>query len=143
MRITSLALTMSMLSLSSCSDGSTGAAVTRLVIGTIDAGGTLEHVIEGPITALAGQPVVFTVSTFGNSCIQAAGAAVTMRGLEVSVTPYDQEYVRGSCLHYLKGYPRSITVTFDRTGTAVVRVQGRSIDRSGLVSVERVVSVLP
>jgi len=117
---------------------------TQIVVGTIDAGQTLDDVIDGPVSGSAGVPLQFIVSTFGNSCVSAAGAKVAVGGLLATVTPYDQEY-RGplACLDYLKAYPRSITIVFDSVGDATVRVQGRSSYQAGLVTVEHHVRVVP
>ncbi|HEV8265726.1 MAG TPA: hypothetical protein VGQ06_12335 [Gemmatimonadales bacterium] len=114
-----------------------------LVIGTIDAGGTLDEVITGPTSGSVGERLPFTVSTFGNSCVAAAGADVVVQDLEATVTPYDHENRGATCLDYLKAYPRPVTVIFDRAGDATIRVQGRSFYQSGLVTVEHRVTVAP
>jgi hypothetical protein len=116
----------------------------QTVVGTIDAGPPLADVIQGPATGSVGEPLVFTVSTFGNSCISSQGAKVVVGGLQATVTPYDREY-RGprECLDYLKAYPRTVTVVFTSPGNATVRVQGRSSNQSGLVSVDHAVTVMP
>ena len=121
----------------------TGAYQT--VIGTIDVGvATSPGVIQGPATGSVGERLEFTVSTFGNSCISSLGANVVVDGLLATVTPYDREY-RGpiACLDYLKAYPRTVTVSFAQPGNAIVRVQGRSDNKNGLVSVDHVVSIMP
>ena len=116
----------------------------QTVIGTIDAGATSLTVIQGPDSGSVGEPLEFTVSTFGNSCISARGADVVVNGLQATVTPYDREY-RGSrvCLDYLKAYPRTVTVVFTSSGNATIRVQGRSFYRSGLVTVDHAVTIVP
>jgi len=116
----------------------------QTVVGTIDAGAPLADVIQGPARGSVGQPLEFTVSTFGNSCISAQGAQVIVSGLQATVTPYDREY-RGprECLDYFKAYPRTVTVVFPSPGNATVRVQGRSSNQSGLVSVDHAVTVTP
>lgn len=127
-----------------CSDATGGStSLAQVVIGTIDAGGTLDAVIDGPVTGSVGQRLQLTVSTFGNSCITAAGADVFIRDLDATVTPYDQERRDGVCLDYLKAYPRPITVVFDRAGDAMVRVRGRSFYQGGLVTVEHHITVTP
>ena len=124
-----------------CRDA-TGA--TQIVVGIIDAGQTLTDVIAGPVSGSAGVPLQFTVSTFGNSCISAAGAKAVVDGLLATVTPYDHE-CRGplACLDYLKAYARSVSVVFDTVGDATVRVEGRSSYQAGLVTVEHHVRVVP
>ena len=127
-----------------CRD-TTGATppLAQVVIGTIDAGGTLAAVIHGPASGSVGQRLEFTVSTVGNSCVAAAGAEVVTEGLLATVTPYDQEYSGRICLEYLKPYPRSISLVFDRAGDAIVRVQGRSFYQAGLVTVEHHLTIVP
>jgi hypothetical protein len=115
----------------------------QVVIGTIDAGGTLGDVIASPASGSAGEPLSFTVSTFGNSCVAAAGAQVVVRDLQATVTPLDRESRTSNCLDYLKAYPRSVTVTFPRAGDATIRVEGRSFYQSGLVTVEHHVTIEP
>ncbi len=117
-------------------------ASTQIVIGTIDAGGTLDRVITGPATGVVGERLSLTVSTFGNACITAAGADVNVGGLEATVTPYDRAY-QGACIDILKAYPRPVTVTFDQPGEATVRVVGRSFYQAGLVTVEHHLSISP
>jgi hypothetical protein len=127
-----------------CQEATGGSTpLAQRVIGTIDAGGTLDDVIAGPSSGSAGEHLAFTVSTFGNSCVAAAGAEVVLRDLQATVTPYDRENRGGICLDYLKAYPRPVTVIFDRAGDATIRVQGRSFYQSGLVTVEHQVTVAP
>jgi hypothetical protein len=81
------------------------------------------------------------VTTFGNSCISAAGAGVVLRDLEVTVTPYDQENVTGGCLDFLRPYPRPVSLFFPKAGEATLRVRGRSSDGPGFVTIERRITV--
>src|SRR3977135_2445424 len=91
-----------------CHQPPTGSTtLAHVVIGTIDAGGTLDNVITGPNRGMVGEHLPFTVSTFGNACLAAAGADVVVQGLEATVTPYDQEY-GGICIDNLKPYPRPV-----------------------------------
>ena len=106
------------------------------VIGTIDAGGTLDRVIEAPSTAAVGQSFSITVSTFGNSCVSAAGADVAVEGLVATVIPYDV-VAGGICMDYLKPYPRTLQIRFAQAGAATIRVNGRSFYQAGTVSTER------
>ena len=139
----SVLLAMSTLLLG-CQQAPTGSTtLAQVVIGTIDAGGTLSNVIDAPASGSVGKRLSLTVSTFGNSCVAAAGADVVIRDLQATVTPYDQEYRNTPCLDYLKAYPRPVTVIFDRAGDATIRVQGRSFYQSGLVTVEHQVTVAP
>ena len=106
------------------------------VVGTIDAGGTLNQVIEAPSTVPVGQSFSITVSTFGNSCVSPAGAEVTVKGLVATITPYDV-IADETCLDYLMPYPRTLQLRFGQAGTATIRVNGRSFYQAGTVSTER------
>jgi hypothetical protein len=110
------------------------------VIGTIDAGGTLDRVIEAPSTAAVGQSFSIAVSTFGNSCVSAAGADVAVEGLVATVTPYDV-VASGTCMDYLKPYPRTLQIRFAQAGAATIRVNGRSFYQAGTVSTERSLAI--
>jgi hypothetical protein len=107
------------------------------VVGIIDAGQTFPQVIEAPAEASSGQSFTVTISTFGNSCVAAAGADVTIDGLVATITPYDVVAAKGWCLDYLKAYPRAVQLSFAQAGAATIRVNGRSDYQSGLVTVER------
>jgi hypothetical protein len=106
------------------------------VVGTIDAGGTLDKVIEAPTAVSPGQSFTITVSTFGNSCVTPAGADVVIDGLIATITPYDV-IAGGNCLDYLKPYPREVQLSFGQAGAAIIRVTGASFYQPGLVAVER------
>jgi hypothetical protein len=107
------------------------------VVGTIDVGVTNQQVIDAPAEASSGQSFTVTVSTFGNSCVTASGADVTIDGLVASITPYDVVVSGVTCLDYLKAYPRAVQLSFAQVGAATIRVKGRSDYQSGLVTVER------
>jgi hypothetical protein len=111
------------------------------VIGIIDAGQTSAQVIDAPAEASLGQPFSVTVSTFGNSCVTADGADVTIDGLVATITPYDVIATGVTCLDYLKAYPRAVQLSFGQAGAATVRVKGRSDYQTGLVTVDRSVVV--
>jgi hypothetical protein len=115
------------------------------VVGIIDAGGeTLSRVIEAPSTASANQVFSITVSTYGNSCVAGAGAEVSVVGLLATITPYDVvNSGSGTCLDYLKAYPRTVQLRFAQAGTATIRVTGQSDYQAGLVSAERSLTVNP
>jgi hypothetical protein len=108
------------------------------VVGLIDAGQSFPQVIDAPTEASLGQSFSVTVSTFGNSCVRAAGAEVTIDGLVATITPYDVVAVgSGVCLDYLKAYPRVVELSFGQAGAATIRVKGRSDYQPGVVTVER------
>jgi hypothetical protein len=107
------------------------------VVGTIDVGVTNQQVIEAPAEASPGQSFAVTVSTFGNSCVTAAGADVKIDGLVATITPYDVVVSGLTCLDYLKAYPHPVQLSFAQAGAATIRVKGRSEYQSGFVTVER------
>jgi len=107
------------------------------VVGIIDAGQSFPQVIDAPAQASLGQSFSVTVSTFGNSCVRAAGADVTIDGLVATITPYDVVVTGVTCLDYSKAYPRVLQLSFGQAGTATIRVKGRSDYQPGLVTVER------
>ena len=111
------------------------------VIGIIDVGQTSQQVLDAPVGASVGQSFSVTVSTFGDSCVSADGADVTVNGLVATITPYDIVASGITCLDYLKAYPRVVQVTFKQAGAATIRVNGRSDSQPGLVTVERAVVV--
>ncbi|MFL5543543.1 MAG: hypothetical protein ACJ792_02475 [Gemmatimonadaceae bacterium] len=120
---------------------STGPGRAR-VIGNIDASGTSLQVIDAPATVAVNQAVAIRVSTFGNSCVSAAGAEVVVDGLIAAITPYDM-VSSGQCLDYMAMYPRDVQVRFAQPGTATIRVTGRRDGEAGLITVERSITVAP
>ena len=109
----------------------------KRVVGTIDVGVTSLQVIEAPAEASPRQSFTVTVSTFGNSCVMAAGAEVKIDGLVATITPYDLVTSDVVCLDYLKAYPRTVQLSFAEAGAATIRVKGLSDSQPGLVTVER------
>ena len=110
------------------------------VVGTIDGGGPLQRVIEGPAVVSRGQSFTVTVATFGNGCVTAAGADVVIDGLISTITPYDV-VVRATCPDILKTFPRAVQLSFGQAGAATVRVNGRSFYQPGLIAVEHALVV--
>jgi hypothetical protein len=110
---------------------------TARVVGIIDVGQTSQEVIAAPAEASLGRSFSVTISTFGDSCVRAAGADVTIDGLVATITPYDMIVSTGTCLDYLKAYPRAVELKFTQAGAATIRVKGRSDYQPGLVTVER------
>lgn len=107
-------------------------------IGDIDSGGTANQVIDAPATVASNQSFTVTVTTFGSSCVSAAGADVMVDDLVATITPYD--IVRdGTCLEYNKPNPRPVALMFKRAGTATIRVRGASYQ--GIITVEKSVVV--
>jgi hypothetical protein len=114
---------------------------SRREIGVIDYGGTLNSVIQAPSAVRIGQSFTATISTFGNSCVSAAGADVATDGLTATITPYDIVSWQHTCLDYLAPYPRTVQLRFDQAGTATIRVNGRSYYTPGRISVEHTLIV--
>ena len=110
------------------------------VIGNIEAGGN-QQVIQAPATAQYGEAFDVTVTTFGNSCVQPAGADVATNGATITITPYDFRR-DGTCLDYLAPYPRSVKVRFNAVGTDTLRVKGRN-DSGDIITTDRLVDVTP
>ncbi|HKR08577.1 MAG TPA: hypothetical protein VJS39_05265 [Gemmatimonadaceae bacterium] len=110
------------------------------VIGNIETGGN-QQVIQAPATAQYGQAFDVTVTTFGDSCVQAAGADVATNGATITITPYDV-HRDGTCLDYNAPYPRSVKVQFKVVGTDTLRVKGRS-DRGDIITTDRLVEITP
>ena len=100
--------------------------VTRVLVGVIEAGGGIQGSVEGPTTGAVGEPLTFRVITWGPGCYRSAGAAVINQGLQMTVIPYDS-VPPGVCTRDLRSIPRDVVVTFDRSGDAVLRVQGASL----------------
>jgi hypothetical protein len=51
---------------------------------------------------------------------------VHARGLVAEITPYDLTDRRGICTAGLRAFPRTVSLRFDETGEAALRVNGRS-----------------
>jgi hypothetical protein len=135
-------ITLACLVLPACGSAPTeGTVLAQVVIGTIDAGGTLDQVISAPTTVVSNGAFSVTVTTFGNSCTGAAGAEVIVRGHIATITPYDQKWLGTGCLDVLRGYSRTVGIVFTEPGSAVLRVRGRSIDRGDLVTIDHQVMV--
>lgn len=122
---TSRFLMIACAALAGCAKSATAPANPQIVVGVIEAGGTLDQVLAGPTAGAVGEPLTFTVTTFGNSCVSAAGAQVINQGLQMTIVPLDA-VADGTCRDALFAIPREVTVVFDRAGEAVLRVQGRS-----------------
>jgi hypothetical protein len=110
------------------------------VVGFIhDIGG--RQVINAPSAVTAGQSFNVTVSTFGNSCVSAAGADVAIDGLTARITPYDFVRDDEGCLDIGLYFPRTVQLRFDQPGTATIRVRGRSYHKPEGVTVEHTLIV--
>jgi hypothetical protein len=115
----------------------------RVVVGVIDAGGgTIDSVLAGPAAGAIRERLTFTVTTYGSSCVRPAGAQVIAQGIQMTVIPYDEESGE-PCTDYRIAYPREVTLTFDRAGEGVIRVQGRSYYAKGLVTIAQPVTINP
>ena len=140
--IRSSLFTLVCLALQACNSSPTeGTVLAQVVIGTIDAGGTLDQVLSAPAAVVSNEAFTVTVTTFGNSCTGAAGAEVVVRGRVATITPYDQKWLGTGCLDLQRAYSRTVGVVFTEPGSAVLRVRGRSIDRGDLVTIDHQVTV--
>lgn len=109
-----------------CSGNVSGPPATGVLVGVIEPGGEIQGAVEGPTTGAVGEPLTFRVITWGPGCYRSAGAAVINQGLQMTVIPYDS-VPPGVCTRDLRSIPRDVVVTFDRSGDAVLRVQGASL----------------
>jgi hypothetical protein len=121
-----LSLLAAVVILHACGDNSVGPPVTRVVVGVIEAGGTISGALSGPTTGVVGEPLTFRVTTWGSSCYHAAGASVINQGLQMTVIPYDS-ISAGICRDGLLPLARDVIVVFDRSGDVVLRLQGQSL----------------
>ena len=109
-----------------CGDGVGGPPGTRVVVGVIEPGGQIQGALTGPTSGAVGEPLTFRVTTWGDGCYSTAGAAVINQGLQMTVIPYDS-VSPGVCRQALFALPRDVVVVFDRSGDAVLRLQGSSL----------------
>jgi hypothetical protein len=122
----------------------------RRRVGVIGTGGdqAAPEVLQAPAEATAGVPFAVTVTTFGGGCIRSDGVEGRYAGLVVELTPYDI-YHEGPgvvCTLELRFMPRKVSVRFDASGVATIRLRGRrGFGTSGpdaeLVTIERQVTV--
>lgn len=136
MRVLSSCFAAISIVLTACSSPTSGGG---RVVGFIE--DVSRQVIVAPSAVAIGQTFDVTVSTFGNSCVSAAGADVSIDGLTARITPYDIVRDDEGCLDYSKPFPRTVQVRFDHPGAGVIRVHGRSHTKPEGVTVDHTVLV--
>ena len=109
-----------------CGESVSGPAPARVVVGVIEPGGSIQGALSGPTTGAVGESLTFRVTTWGSGCYWSAGAAVINQGLQMTVIPYDS-VSSGGCTQQLRPLARDVVVVFDRSGDAVLRLQGTSL----------------
>ena len=119
-------LTIGCAALVACQESATGPTPARVVVGIIEPGGLVQGALSGPTTGAVGEPLTFRVTTWGSGCYWSAGAAVINQGLQMTVIPYDS-VSSGACTEQLRPLARDVVIVFDRSGDAVLRLQGTSL----------------
>ena len=128
--------------LPACQGTPSSPPVSNMVIGVIDAGEIVDSALSGPTNGAVGEPLVFSITTFGGGCYRPAGAQVINQGLQMTVIPYDS-VLPGPCTRDLRALPREVVIVFDRSGNAVLRLQGRSYTGRSPVVVTRQMQIRP
>ena len=107
-----------------------------------------EEVVAAPASLRAGHDFTVTVSTFGNGCVTAAGAAVTYHGPQRNVAvvvPFDNYGAPAElvCTDILNRPARDVRLRFNTPGVATIRVEGRRDSNGGRAVVEVPITVVP
>lgn len=86
-----------------------------------------------PDTVVAGHQVPVIVNTVGSStCTRPAGVVIVGAGTSLqTLTPLDSIAVRATCTDDLAPHPHPAVLTFQRAGSATIRVQGYVMDQGG------------
>lgn len=97
--------------------------------------------IEAPQSAVAGEPFEVTITTFGGGCDDPGSAVVKTDALLATIEPYDFTVAdeKTACPDILKMMSRSVQVTFQQPGEAVLRVVGLRVDASNRDGVQEVI----
>lgn len=107
---------------------------TIRTVGIITPGGPSPDVLEAPVPLEAGRPQTVTVNTFGSStCVRPDGVTLKVEGMVVEIVPYDLVPLSPAamCTRDMAPRPHPVTVTFDRTGTALFRIIGVRAEDGG------------
>ena len=100
-----------------------------------------------PTSARVGVPVSIAVTSFGGGCITQGETEFTLRGLEAEVRPYRYEAVRlppnMACTDELRIFRHTVSLEFEESGDARVRVFGLRRPGDAPHVVERQLTVLP
>ncbi len=99
--------------------------------------------IEIPETVQAGEDFTVTIRTgWHNGCARMDTVEVTEEGpAAVTLTPYDIITNGGHCTQQTQTFVHTATLRFSEPGTAQVTIRGRSSGNSGVISVQRAVTV--
>lgn len=131
-----------LVTLAACGDSTSSIPTPHVVVGVIDAGGTLDAALAGPSSGQVGEKLLYTVTTYGSGCYRAAGAGIINQGVQMTIVPYDS-IVAGDCTDDLRPLPRTVEIIFDRSGDATLRLQGQSITGRNPVVVTRALQIRP
>jgi hypothetical protein len=84
-----------------------------------------------PDSVRAGVDFVISASTFGSgSCTTPDGATSEVIGSVATVVLWDRVKTRGACTDDLRPFARQLTLRFQASGPAIIRVQGRWFGRT-------------
>ncbi len=86
--------------------------------------------VRAPDTVQAGVPFEVEVATYGlDMCWKAAGAETSVKDEVAVITPYDSDSrpAGGGCWDAEIRLPRTVHITFARSGNATLRVHGRKV----------------
>jgi hypothetical protein len=131
-----------LLTLVGCRAATTAPPVPHLIVGMIDAGDGLDAALSGPAAGQVGEKLLFTVTTYGSSCYRQAGANVINQGLQMTIVPYDS-VLPGICRESLVPLPRVVEIVFDRSGDAVLRLQGQTLTGRNPAVLTRTLQIRP
>lgn len=135
-------LAILLLTLAACRESPSSVPVPHLVVGVIDAGAGLDGALAGPAGGQVGEKLLYTVTTYGSGCYRAAGASVINQGLQMTIVPYDS-VLPGPCTETFGPLPRVVEVVFDRSGDAVLRLQGQTLTGRNPAVVSRALQIRP
>ena len=115
----------------------------RREVGIIQGLSTESPEIEIPGTVQAGEDFTVTVRTgWSNGCARMDTVEVREEGpAAVTLTPYDIITHGEVCTLEPRTFTHTATVRFSEAGTAEVTIRGRSSRDSGVISVQRAVTV--
>ena len=100
-----------------------------------------------PSEATRGEPFEVQVRTVGDGCTEPGETEVEVRGLEVSITPFDYQTIPASnsaCPAYAKELVHTTSLILEQSGTATITFYGQNSDYSSperLMTIERTVTV--
>jgi hypothetical protein len=103
-------------------------------------------VIELPSPLLAGQPIIATITTYGNGCVSAYSTGQATSEDTIYLTPFDVRRLPddGACPDIVQSMLHRVEIVFPLPGTWTVRVHGRAfadgttteLERDAVVAVE-------